>query len=191
MTLIWIKRAICDFRLLRQDKCWWWSDSVGYKKVWLVTFNMLDLWPSAWSLLSWQKNLRFPACLCPINTLLFLPLVDKWKPGRSLFSSLYLHAFALSLISQFHYCLSPGCLWLESNSTTAFQLSLVLGLQNSIFTILRQQQRKYWLGERWNLNTGSLITTTTNKIKINYTKTFPHNGTDISDKRKETPSKNR
>lgn len=24
-------------------------------------------------LLSWQKNLMFPACLCPINTLLFLP----------------------------------------------------------------------------------------------------------------------
>lgn len=83
------------------------------QKVWLVTFNMLDLWPSAWSLLSWQKNLRFPACLCPINTLLFLPF------GRQM------EALALSFlvfVSSF-FC----SLFIFPNSTTACCLG-VFGL---------------------------------------------------------------
>lgn len=113
------------------------------QKVWLVTFNMLDLWPSAWSLLSWQKNLRFPACLCPINTLLFLPLVDKWKPGCSLFSSVYLHAFALSLFSQFHYCLSPGCLWLESTLQPPFNF-LWCGVSRTVSLPFWTRRRCSW-----------------------------------------------
>lgn len=133
-------QSICDLKLWRQDK-YWWSDSVGYKNFGLLPFNLLDLWPSAWSLFSWQKNLRFPACLCPINTFLFLALEDKWKPGCSLFSSLSIPLLLVAWVS---------LAWIYAK--TAFQLSLVRDLQNCIFIILRQQQKKYWLAIRLNLN---------------------------------------
>ena len=78
------------------------------RRVWLVTFNMLDLWPSAWSLLSWQKNLRFPACLCPINTFLFLPSfgrqTEAWVLSfllcvSSCFCSLFIFPIPLLLVA--------------------------------------------------------------------------------------------
>lgn len=51
-------------------------------------------------LLSWQKNLMFPACLCPINTLLFLPFGRQMEALTLSFLLFVSSCFSLSLFSQ-------------------------------------------------------------------------------------------
>lgn len=104
------------------------------QKVWVVTFNMLDLWPSACSLLAWQKNLRFLLSL-PNKLFAFPPFgrqMEAWVLSFLLFVSscfFFLFIFQIPLLLVAWMSLA----WIYS--TTAFQLSLVWGLQNCIFII--------------------------------------------------------
>lgn len=108
-------RIVLPFRTqnTQSKNVWRWRVRVLFGRIQnikLVTFNMLDLWASAWplcSLTAWQKNLRFPACLRPIHPFIFLSLVDKRLPSCPLFASLYLRALTLLFVFFSHYFLLP------------------------------------------------------------------------------------
>lgn len=126
---------------------------VRIQKVWHVTF--LHAWPLTFSLIFnvLAEELEVSCLSLPNKHFAFPPFgrqMEAWVPSfllfvSSCFCSLFIFPIPLLLVAW----VSLASIY----STTAFQLSLVWGLQNCIFTILRQQQRKYWLGIGLQLNT--------------------------------------
>lgn len=88
--------------------------------VWLVTFSILDHWPSAWSFVL-AEELDVSCLSLPNKHFAFPPFCRQMEALMLSFLLFVSSCFSLSLyFPKFHYCLLPGCLWLESTLKPPF-----------------------------------------------------------------------